>query len=690
MQKISSFIIILCVTGFFFTPHLFAQQDPVVMKIGNEKITLSEFKYTYLKNNDLNTASEADLREYIDLYINFRLRYAEALTLRLDTIQGLQKELDGYRMQAAKNYLTDKEVNDRLLDEVMERMQWDIRASHIMKRLPLEAKPKDTIQAYNEIMKIRDRLLKGESLEVLAVSESDDPSAKDEISPEGVLMRKGNKGDLGYFTVFDMIYSFESAAYKLKVGELSMPIRTEFGYHIVYLADKKPALGKCAASQLLISYPRNATAEDSLKTKEKVKAAYKAVKEGVDFAQAVEMYSTDKGMIARKGEIPLFSVNNYEGDFIKHLYGLKINDITEPFETKYGFYIVKITNKIPVVINAETKAVAKNKILKDSRSNKSKEAFVDRLKKEYNFKEVKTKDKFPALEEFYTIDSAIFIGQWTVKDSSKWQKPLFTLGGQTYTQKDFANYIEENQYGNIKNVNLDELINYIYKQYVQNTIIDYEDTRLETKYPEFANLMKEYKEGVLLYELSEQKVWKKAETDTVGLKAFYEEIKGDYLYPVRVRAKVYTLKDETAYQKFMKLIKKGTSPTDAMTNVNKKMEVASVQHVIRWEGQDMNFDSIFNWGQWKPSMKKAEESGSFEIAQDYTIEDIRKASSSSSNFQFIEIQEFLAPSPKPLEEIKGMIVSLYQNYLEKEWIKSLRANNKVWVNEEVILSLIKK
>ncbi|MDY0014845.1 MAG: peptidylprolyl isomerase [Bacteroidales bacterium] len=690
MRKISSFLIILCVTGFFFKPHLFAQQDPVVMKIGNEKITLSEFKYTYLKNNDLNTTSEADLREYIDLYINFRLRYAEALALRLDTIQGLQKELDGYRMQAARNYLTDKEVNDRLLDEVMERMQWDIRASHIMKRLPLEAKPKDTIKAYNEIMKIRDRLLKGESFEVLAVSESDDPSAKDEISPEGVPIRKGNKGDLGYFTVFNMIYSFESAAYNLKVGEISMPIRTEFGYHIVYIADKKPALGKCAVSQILISYPRNASAEDSMKTKEKVKTAYKAVKEGADFAQAVEMYSTDKGTIARKGEIPLFSVNNFEGDFIKHLYGLNSNDITEPFETKYGFYIVKLTNRIPVVINAETKAVAKNKILKDSRSNKSKEAFVERLKKEYKFKEFRNKDKFPALEEFYTIDSGVFIGQWTVEDSSVWQKPLFSVGSQTYIQKDFANYIEQNQYENVKNVNLDELINYMYKQYVQNTMIDYEDARLENKYPEFANLMKEYKEGVLLYELSEQKVWKKAETDTLGLKAFYEEIKGEYLYPVRVSAKVYTLKDETAYQKFMKLIKKGTSPADAMTKINKKMEVASVQHVIRWEGQDKNFDGMFNWLPWKPSMKKAEESGSFKVLQDYTIEEIRNASSSSSTFQFVEIQEFLAPSPKPLGEIKGMIVSLYQNYLEEEWIKSLRANNQVWVNEDVIMSLIKK
>ncbi|HOS16570.1 MAG TPA: peptidylprolyl isomerase, partial [Bacteroidales bacterium] len=173
---------------------LFSQDDKVVMKIGNENINLKEFVNTYEKNNDLKKTSEQELREYIDLYVNFRLKYAEALSLRLDTIEELQKELNGYRMQAARSYLTDKEVNEKLLDEVMERMQWDVRASHIMKKLPLEANPKDTLEAYKEIINLRNQILKGESFADIAAEKSDDFSARNRYNNEGKLIQRGNKG----------------------------------------------------------------------------------------------------------------------------------------------------------------------------------------------------------------------------------------------------------------------------------------------------------------------------------------------------------------------------------------------------------------------------------------------------------------------------------------------------------------
>ncbi len=684
MKKIASILFIGCLT---FVSQLVAQENAVVMKIGNEKITLSEFKNTYLKNNDLSKTTEKDLREYINLYVNFRLRYAEALALRLDTIEELQKELKGYRMQAAKSYLTDKEVNDKLLNEVMERMQWDVRAGHIMKKVSLDAKPEDTLTAYNEIMKIRERLLKGESFGDLAAQESDDYSARDRKSKEGVVQQKGNRGDLGYFTVFDMIYSFESAAYNLKVGEISMPVRTEFGYHIIYLQDKKPALGKCAASQILISYPANATAEDSAKTREKVQAAYKAVKEGMDFVAAVEMYCTDKGIVSRKGELPLFSVSRFDGNFIKHLYGLKINEISEPFETSYGFHIVKLTDKVPVVINADAKAIAKNRIMKDTRSDKSKEAFVEKLKKEYTFKENKGKDKFPALSDFYTLDSSIFKGLWDADSVAKWQKPLFTIANKTYMQKDFAEFLEANQFENIKNVALEELINFSYKQFVQNTMIDYEDGQLEKKYPEFANLMKEYKEGVLLYELSERRVWEKAENDTAGLRAFYQKIKGNYLYDYRINAIIYTMKDEATFKKFSKLVQKGTSPKEAMEIVNKKSKDVTIDTVMLAKGQNMAFDSVFNWKNWETTFNQKIDT---DISLDYKQKEVFTTNASPAKLKFIEVYKISAPSPKPLEEVKGTIVSLYQNYLEEEWIKELRSGNEVWVDENAIMSLIKK
>ncbi|MDD2622967.1 MAG: peptidylprolyl isomerase [Bacteroidales bacterium] len=686
MKKIVVFSFLII----FVQSCLLAQNNKIVMKIGKENITLDEFVNTYQKNNDLKNTNEQDLREYIDLYINFRLKYAEAISLRLDTIGALLNELDGYRAQAARSYLTDKEVNQRLLDEAMERMKWDVRASHIMKKLPLEAKPQDTLKAYKEIMSLREQILKGASFADLAEKESDDPSARDRYNQEGKISQKGNKGDLGYFTVFDMIYSFESAVYAMKVGEISMPVRSEFGYHLIYLQDKKPALGRCAASQILIEYPKNATKEDSLKVKEKAQEAYVALQEGMDFAEAVQKYCTDKGLIERKGALPLFSASRFDGDFVQHLYGLETNEVSKPFETFYGMHIVKLTQRIPVEINDEIKSATKHRIMKDSRSHKSKEAFVERLKKEYNFKELKIKGKFPALEQFYTIDSSIFNGQWKAQAAASWNQPLFELDGKAYTQKDFAAYLEENQYEGVQNVNLDELVMFNYKQYVEQTVMDYEDAMLEKKYPEFAHLMKEYHEGVLLYELSERKVWKKAEIDTIGLKAFYQNVKNDYLYPVRVKVNTYTFADETAYNQWNKLLKKGKSPLEAQEKINKKTALVLQKLMLRWKGQEASFDSIFNWNDWKEVIKTTQSGRNTEISLDYKSEQIRNLYMHKPTLTFVEVKEFLAPSPRPLEEVKGVIVSLYQNYLEEEWIKTLRAENEVWVDYDKILSLIKE
>ena len=690
MKNIINLLIVHCFLYVFVQNQVYAQNDAVIMKIGKEQITLSEFKNTYLKNNDLNKTTEQDLREYIDLYINFRLKYAEALDFRLDTIGALQNELEGYRSQAARSYLTDKEVNDRLLEEVIERMQWDVRASHIMKKLPLDASPKDTLKVYQEMIKIRERILKGESFAAVAEIESDDYSARDRRTPEGKLQQRGNKGDLGYFTVFNMIYDFETAAYQLEIGDISMPVRTNFGYHIVYLQDKKPALGRCAASQILIAYPSNATREDSIKTKEKAMEAYRALKNGMEFTMAVQTYCTDKGIVERKGELPLFTVSRFEGDFIKHLYGLKENEFTEPFETSYGFHIVKLTDRIPVMINADTRAIAKNRIIKDSRSNVSKEAFVEKLKKEYKFKETRNKTGFVALEEFYAIDSSIFDGEWKAATVASWNKPLFRIAEKVYTQKDFAAYLEENQYQNVKNVNLDELINFNYKHFVLNTMMEYEDVRLEIKYPEFANLMKEYKEGVLLYELSERKVWKKAEIDSSGLAAFYEGIKNDYLYPIRVQANIYSISDEANFSKWDKMLKKGMAPKDALSKINKKSERVTVENVIRWKGQDDEFDNLFNWNQWNDVVKEAQNGNGSTLSLDYSMQELRDRSMHKTTLKFIEFKEVKTPSPKPLEEVKGMIISLYQNYLEEQWIKDLRSSNEVWVDYDRILSLIKQ
>ena len=649
--------------------------DPVVMKLGKEEITLSEFKTTFLRNNDLKKTTEQTLREYIDLYTIFRFKCWEAEAMKLDTIASLKEELIGYRKQVSEKYLTDKEVNDKMLEEALERMKWDVRASHILKKVLQDAPPADTLEAYKAIMKIRERILKGESFAAVAAAESDDFSARDKKSAGGEVMKKGNGGDLGYFTVFDLIYSFENGAYNTPVGEISMPIRSEFGYHLIKVQDKKPALGKIKATQILLSYNKspnlnaNERYQDTANVEKRIKEIYNAIQNGLSFDDAVTKYlKVDE----KPGVLPLFGSNRFEGDFIKGLYGLKKGEVSKPIKTSFGWHIVRIDDVEPIVIDNDTRLAVRNRILHDSRSNTSREAFIERVKQEYNFKEfVDKKAKTTPVEDFYTVvDTSILTGTWSASRAAKLNKDMFSFAGKNYNQQDFANYLQhhQSQFQRVKDVDLKVLVNYTYRQFVENTVVDYEDSRLEEKYPEFAQLMKEYKEGILIYELSEIKVWRKAIIDTAGLEAYYETVKNNHLYPVRVQAEYYKSVDAASTKKLAAMLTKET-PTDRIVEkMNKKSITIILDTVTYWQGQNKQFDSIVDWNKITTN----------------------KVFTNTAENELVRIQKVLQPSPMPLDEERGVIITEYQTLLEKKWLEDIRKNNYIWIDENKILSLIKK
>ncbi|MDR1878538.1 MAG: peptidylprolyl isomerase [Bacteroidales bacterium] len=646
--------------------------DPVVMKLGKEDVKLSDFINTYSKNNDLKKASEQDIRDYIDLYINFRLKYAEVEDLHLDTIIALQEELASYRRQAAEKYLNDKEAGDQLVEEAMERIQWDLRVSHILKRVLPDALPKDTLEAYNAIMKIRNRILKGEAFADIASTESDDKSAHDKKSAGGEIAQKGNGGDLGYFTVFDLVYDFETGAYNTPVKGLSMPVRSEFGYHLIFVQDKRPALGKLKASQLLISFNKSPNltpsekAQDAANVEKKIKDAYTDIQQGMTLEEVTKKYAGEKETPVA---LALFGCNRYEGDFIKGLYGLKAGDISQPIQSSFGWHIVRIEECSPVVINDETRSSVKNRILRDRRSFKSKEVFIERVKKENNFKEIiDKKAKTTPLEDFYTVvDTSILNDTWLLSQAEGLNRTMFSFAGKDYTQQDFAKYLYENQFKDIAGVDIAVLINYTYRNFIDNVVVTYEDENLEKKYPEFADLMKEYREGILLYELSEIKVWRKAETDTVALENYYQTVKQNHLYPVRLQAEYYKSVDNATTAKTASMLKKNVSADKIMGKMNKKSITLVLDTVIYRQGENKQFDAFVDWTQ----------TASQKVFVD------------NAENELVRIQAVLLPSPQPLDEIKGVIVSDFQTILENEWIESLHKNNTIWVDYDTILSLIK-
>ena len=280
----------------------FASSDErTLFTVGNEKVTVSEFEYVYNKNNVNNQANYSDtsLRNYLNLYENFRLKVREAEAMKLDTIASLKNELEGYRKQLAKSYLTDREITDKLIQEAYERSKTDLNASHILIKCDENANPADTLIAYKRIVALKKIIDKGESFEKLARDSSEDPSAKT------------NDGNIGWFSVFGTIYPFESMAYSLKKGQVSQPVRTEFGYHLIKLNNSRPARGQIHVAHLLIHFPDKATEAQKDAAHKKVDSVYALIRSGkITFEEAVKTYSDDKGSRASGGVLPWFGIRS--------------------------------------------------------------------------------------------------------------------------------------------------------------------------------------------------------------------------------------------------------------------------------------------------------------------------------------------------------------------------------------------
>ncbi|MDY0102474.1 MAG: peptidylprolyl isomerase, partial [Lentimicrobium sp.] len=564
-MKKSMFGMIAILFLFVSTSMQAQDKDPVVLSVAGEDITRSEFLNVYQKNNvNGEVIDQKSLKEYMELYVNFRLKVKEAEALGLDTVQAFKDELSGYRKQLAQPYLIDEEMNQALLDEAYSRKQSDIRASHILIRVDRNALAADTLAAYKRIMAIRKRILKGEDFGKLAEELSDDLSARDRAA-EGRTI-KGNKGDLGYFTVFDMVYPFETGAYNTPEGEVSMPVRSDFGYHLIKVTDHKPALGKVQVAHILLKIAPAATAADSNAVAEKAMDIYNRSIAGESFGELADKYSDDKSTSTKGGVLPWFGSNKMIPEFIKEISDLKnVNDITKPFISSFGWHIVKLIDRKEIGSYEDNRNELKQSLTRNDRAKKSEEALIKRIKKEYKFSE---NQKFR--DDFYkVVTDTVFAGAWKAEQAADLDKTMFTIGRSSISQQDFAKYIAANQRKR-NTEDIRQFVNGMYKTFVNQTLLAYEDSQLESKYPEFKALVKEYRDGILLFELTDQKIWSKAVKDTLGLDDFYKKNKSNYLWGKRVDATLYTLNstDKNLVADLRKNLSNGISDNELLEQIN--------------------------------------------------------------------------------------------------------------------------
>ncbi len=660
MQK--RFFITLLFYFFICTSfHLYAQNDPVLFTVGNEEITKSEFLKIFNKNNIKGEPlTKMAIEEYLELYINFKLKVKEAEALGLDTLKSFKDELAGYRAQLAQPYFVDKKTDSLLIREAYDRMLWDLRASHIFVKLDPDALPEDTLEKYNHIMSLRKRIMKGESFEKVAIQASEDPTARDQEATDNHPFFKGNAGDLGYFTVFDLVYPFETAAYNLKIGEVSMPVRTEIGYHLIKLYDRKKALGKVQVAHILISIPQGKSKSDSIKYKIKADSIYHAILNGADFAEMAKKFSDDKGSSSNGGVLPWFGCFRMIPEFIIAVSDLKNKgDMPKPVLTDYGWHIITLVDKKEIGSFEEELPDIKNRIQRDSRSEKSRQVVINRIKKEYGFYENKD-----ALKDFYKIvNDSVFKGKWDINLAAGLNKIMFSIDDKSYNQQDFAKHLNIMQ-KSARQQNIISFINNTYKNWVDEKCIEYEDQNLENKYPDFKDLMKEYRDGILLFNITDQKVWTKAVKDTTGLKSFYEMNKYKYMWQNRVDASIYTCANEKVAKTVKKLVKKGISNDSIMKKINVDTPVLiEIKSGKFQKGDNPVIDNI----EWKKG--------------------ITPFKNIDGKVVFVNIKNVLPAQPKELKEIKGLITAEYQKKLDEEWIKELRGKYKYTVNYEVLNSI---
>jgi peptidyl-prolyl cis-trans isomerase SurA len=633
----------------------FAQNTNTLMTVGSDKVSKQEFENVFKKNNSKLAANpdEKTLREYLDLYINFKLKVLEAKSYGMDTAVSFRKELAGYRKQLAAPYLTDKEVTEQLINEAYDRSKKEIRASHILINCKEDASAKDTLAAYNKIMAIRKKILeKKEDFGKVAMESSEDPSAKT------------NKGDLGFFSVFAMVYSFESACYKAKQGSITMPFRTKYGYHIVKVVDSRPAQGEVKVAHIMLRATAKLSKEDSLRNQNKINEVYKMLEGGQKFEELAKQYSEDKGSAKNGGILPVFGTGKMVPEFESEAFALKnVNDYSKPFATSYGWHIVKLIERKSLPTFDAAKADIKAKISRDSRADINKQSFIVKLKKEYKFTETPA-----SLKKFYSkADSALALSAFKKPETINPKDPIFTIGTSVYTIADYADYLSQYQFNMLKD-NMPKAKKEAYDNFVNKTLLDYEENKLDQKYPEFKTLMEEYRDGILLFELTDQKVWSAAVKDTAGLELFFEQNKVNYQWADRLDAKIYTCANEVIANDVRKLIKnKKISEDSLLRRINKTNPLNLAIKSDKFEkGENAIIDGIV----WKKSVTP-------NIVANNTV-------------VFVKVNAKLNAQTKALNEVRGTVTADYQNKLEKEWIGILKQKYPVQVDDTVFRTLFAK
>lgn len=640
-----------------FSSIAVSQNDPVIMQINGKDIKKSEFEYIYKKNSSDEIIDKKSLQEYMELFKNFKLKVTEAEEQRLDTTQAFVKELKEYRDQLAAPYLSEIPADEDLIKKEYDRMKEVIEISHILISVPEKdslkgfgawpAIPSDTVAPYKKAQQIRKRLLKGEDFTKLV----------SEVSEDDRTAKSKNPGYIGWLTALNLPEPFEDGVYNTKKGEISIPVRSNFGYHIIKVLNRKQNPGQIRAAHIMVACPDNADEATIDKAKEKADSLYNLAMKGDDFAELAKKYSDDKGSGSAGGDLSWFGIGAMVPEFQDAAFALKqVGDIAKPVKSMYGFHIIKLLDTKPLESFDEKKDEITKRMERSERYVALREPGIENLKKEYGFsldEKVYNKLKKSA-ETTYPLDST-FINKYE-NDS----EVLFITGSTPSTIKDFIDFIKKNKSTpfTLSTEVLDERL----FSFESRSLVAEKDKQLENRYPEFRNLMNEYRDGILLFEVSNNEVWNKASTDISGLSEFFTQNKNNYTWDnPHYKGYVVHCKDKKTMKRMMKEVNKLT-PDSAANYLLQNYKVGDVSYVRLEKGLFVKGDNSY-------VDEAVFKTGKSEPMKDYP--------------EFFVIGRLLN-SPEDYTDVRGLVITDYQNYLEDNWIKDLNKRYPVIIYQNVV------
>jgi peptidyl-prolyl cis-trans isomerase SurA len=614
---------------------------------GSYKISQQEFLAAFRKNNVKRKPTAKDYRDYLNLYIRYRLKVQAALDKKIDTIPRQITELQNFKNQIADQYTNDESSLNIMAEEAFHRSQRDIRISYIFIPCSKNTQPADTLKAWNKIQEAYNALKTNKDFGEIAVRYSADPFVKN------------NRGDIGYITVFDLPYTMESVSYQTPLGKISSVFRTDGGYMIVKKTADRPAKGRIRIAQILIIFPYQATDADKTDTKRRADSVYHLLLSGADFGEAAKKFSGDNLSYQTGGIVPEFGIGKYETGFEEAAFSLKKDgDLTAPFSSSFGYHIIKRISVIPVSKIADKKIleVLKEKIKSDPRIAVSRKLMVQAILKQTGYREIIVPDK----KLWSYTDSVIQNKKPSPDAGMNGQSLLFTFPYKSFRMDDWVTYrrsLRSNPALINGRSNAD-----IFASYLQLVAFEYYKKHLEEFNPRYAAQVAEFRDGNLLFDIMQTQVWDKAASDSTGLRNYFESHSKNYWWKPGANAIIF--------------------------NGGNRESAAIVRNAIQNDFRE-----------WKKVIDNSNsgiqaDSGRFEIKQipggqpaaARKMTDIFINSDKSARFAYI-IHLFPKASPRNFEEAKGLAINDYQNDLENKWIDQLKKKYPVVINEKIFNTL---